>query len=402
MEQFAEYRVEQGPDGPKGTLAKESGRRVLVLWAHVPHYLAACLRVLLADYGAQVFLVALRTDEQSNHVPLQAFAGFQYVALSAEDALSEVALIRRIRDFGPEVVVASCSRWGVLTRLANAARMSGARALWATDHYWRGSWRDYANAVCCRLGLAHRFWDGVWVPGSLGRLYVRKLGFEDGRISEGMYACDTELFRTVGIKRFESPSAPWPRVFLFVGRYIECKNLPTLLTAYSQYRDRVAQPWELWCAGGGPFQELLRGRPGVRDCGFQNAAGCAALMSQAGAFVLPSWVDHWGVVIHEAACAGLPILASRTCGATANLVRDGYNGFTFVADDAAELCRLMQLLSQDGQAALMGRNSVRMSWQFDPRLWARTLLAHTVLYRGGRDGLENAVGRAPHACKTTG
>ncbi len=377
MEQLTECKARESTGDPGPAPVAGGGPRILILWTHLPHYLAACIRVLLAEHRAQVLLMVQRADGQANHVPLQALAGFQYVLLSAGSDAAPAALVRRVQDFRPEVVVASCSRWDKSARLAKAAQAVGARALWATDHYWRGSWRDYANAVCCRLHLAHRFWDGVWVPGSLGRLYVRKLGFVDNRIAEGMYACDTELFRAVGIKRFEPPLALWPRIFLFVGRYIECKNLTTLLAAYSLYRDRVSQPWELWCAGQGPLRELLRGRAGVRDCGYQDAQGCAALMAQAGAFVLPSRVDHWGVVIHEAACAGLPILASRACGAAANLVRDGYNGLTFVADDVAELCRLMQFLSRDGQAAALGRNSLRMSYQFDPRLWARTLLMHT-------------------------
>jgi glycosyltransferase involved in cell wall biosynthesis len=377
MEQLAEHSVPQVSDGPGPTLACGRGRRVLILWSHVPHYLAACIRVLLADYRAQVLLVVQRTDEQSNHAPLQAFAGFQYVALCDAGDSSPPALLGRVRDFRPDVVVAGCSRWGVLTRLAKAAGMSGARVLWATDHYWCGSWRDYANAFCCRLGLAHRFWDGVWVPGSLGRVYARKLGFEDHRIFEGLYTCDTELFRRVGTERFEAgPARSWPRVFLFIGQYVQRKNLATLLHAYSLYRGSVSQPWELWCAGRGPFQELLRDQEGVRDCGYRDASGCAELMSRAGALILPSWVDHWGVVIHEAACAGLPILASRTCAAAVHLVRDGYNGFTFAPRDAPTLCRLMQLLSDERQAARMGQNSLRMSYQFDPSLWAQTLLLH--------------------------
>lgn len=33
-------------------------------------------------------------------------------------------------------------------------------------------------------------------------------------------------------------------------------------------------------------------------------------LEKAGAFILPSVTEPWALVIHEAACAGLPILAS--------------------------------------------------------------------------------------------
>jgi len=376
MERLIESTAEEGSDRAEPILAGGSEHRILILWSHVPHYLAACVKALLAESRARVLLLAERTDVQANHIPLRAFADFRYVDISAAGGLSEADLVRMVQDFAPSIVVTGCSKWGLSARLSRTARAQGAFVLWATDHYWHGSWRDYANAALCRLGLIYTFCDGAWVPGSLGRHYARKLGFEESRIFEGVYACDSELFRRVGLERFgPEPRQPWPRVFLFAGQYIERKNLGTLLAAYSMYRDSVSRPWELWCAGQGPLQDRLRGRAGVCDCGYQDAAGCAELMSRAGAFILPSWMDHWGVVIHEAACAGLPILASRTCAAAANLVRDGYNGFIFAPHDAETLCTFMRFVSDEGQAILMGRNSLRMSYQFDPTLWAETLVA---------------------------
>ncbi len=403
MERLIERTVEEGrpfiAPGPEGG----ENRRVLILWSHLPHYLAACVRVLLREYRAQVLLVVGRADAQENHVPLQAFTSFAYVDVSVDNGPSEAELIRRIRDFAPTIVIAGCPKWGTLTRLARAAKAQGALVVRAVDHYWRGAWQDYASAVLCRAGLIYGFCDGAWVPGSLGRQYARKLGFRDGQVFEGVYTCDTELFRAVGCRRFESrPRPSWPRVFLFIGQYIERKNLATLLRAYSLYRATVSRPWELWCAGQGPLQGQLQSRPGVRDCGYQDATGCAELMAQAGALVLPSWIDHWGVVIHEAACAGLPILASRTCGGTAHLVRDGYNGYSFAPQDAERLCRLMQLMSDEEHAAIMGQNSLKMSWQFDPKLWAEMLLVHVPSCLDGRDRTESTGLRAPGVCGTVG
>ena len=403
MEQLIERTIEEGLPRAKPVPDGGGNRRVLILWSHLPHYLAACIRVLLGKYRAQVFLVVGRTDAQANHVPLQAFANFTYVDISAHGGSSEAELIRRVRDFAPALVIAGCPKWGILTRIAKAAKAQGALVVRTVDHYWRGSWHDYASAVLCRFGLIYGFCDGVWVPGSLGRRYARKLGFSDSRIFEGVYTCDSELFREVGLKRFgPEPRRAWPRVFLFVGQYIERKNLGTLLRAYSLYRDSVSRPWELWCAGQGPLKEQLQGRQSVRDCGYQDATGCAELMSQAGAFVLPSWSDHWGVVIHEAACAGLPILASRTCGATAHLVRDGYNGHSFAPQDAERLCRLMQLVSDEEQAAVMGQNSLKMSYQFDPSLWAEMLLVHMPSCLNGRGAVVNTAERSPCARCTAG
>ena len=51
---------------------------------------------------------------------------------------------------------------------------------------------------------------------------------------------------------------------------------------------------------------------------FLGAADC---------LVLPSLEDEWGIVLNEGAAAGLPLLASKYAGATADLLEDGQNGF---------------------------------------------------------------------------
>jgi glycosyltransferase involved in cell wall biosynthesis len=46
-------------------------------------------------------------------------------------------------------------------------------------------------------------------------------------------------------------------------------------------------------------------------------------MNQARCLVLPSTVDHWGLVVHEAASCGTLLIASRTTGAAQDLCTPG-------------------------------------------------------------------------------
>jgi len=346
--------------------------RILILWNHLPSYLAACVKILLDEWKASVFVVVRTGDRQANERQLLSFSNFQFFDLSSSSADPIVGLNGLMREYRPDLVLAGSPKWGPFAALA---RSTPAMTVAAADHYWKGTWRDYANMLCGRLGIAYRGYDAIWMPGILGRHYARRLGFDDSRIFEGVLSCDTSIFREVGRQRFASGNqAVWPRVFLYVGRYITLKNLDRLLRAYGIYRAGASEPWELWCAGEGPMKTELEAADGVRDCGYQNPERCARLMAQAGAFVLPSRYDHWGVVIHEAACAGLPILASQSCGAATHLVRDGYNGYTFPAEDVETLAVLMQRISDSKIAQAMGHNSLRMSYQFDPKLWAKTLM----------------------------
>jgi glycosyltransferase involved in cell wall biosynthesis len=329
--------------------------RVLILWPHIPGYLRACLKVLLTEYNVSLFVIVQRPDPQPNHIKLQKFSNFRYLDLSSSDCPSEAEIRKIVAKFRPNILVMSSVKWGIFIRLAKVAKKQGALTIWATDNYWKGSWKDYVNLILSRIGIIYSGFDAAWMPGSLGRRYARLMGYDDKSIFENVYSCDTELFLPIGIKRFTTElRTDWPRIFIFIGQYIHRKNLDTLLQAYSIYRQSTAIPWQLWCAGNGPLSTMLQNVEGVIDLGYQSAEGCADLMVKSGAFILPARVDHWGVVIHEAACAGLPILASRNCGAAVHLVRDGYNGFTFPPEDAKMLANLMVYVSKDNQAKYMG------------------------------------------------
>jgi len=352
-----------------------SNSKILVLWGELPGYLAACLRTLLADYNVPVFIIVTQSHRHALHMTLQKFSGFRYLDLSSPDAPEGSEVRRMIVDYGPAITVAGCPKWGVLPRLARTAKDCGSLMIWATDHPWQGSWRDYANSILARLGVVYTGYDAAWVPGHQGRLYAHAIGFPENRIFPNVLSCDTDKFRPVGIARFHpGASRQWPRVFLFLGRYVPCKDIATLIKAYAAYRELCTDPWDLWFAGDGPLSSLIPESAGVRNMGYQSPAGCASLMRQAGTLILPSRWDHWGVVIHEGACAGLPVLASHGCGAVADLVRDGYNGYAFPVGDVVSLARLMHQVSASGHAEEMGRNSLNMSYQFSPQLWAQTLL----------------------------
>jgi len=208
----------------------------------------------------------------------------------------------------------------------------------------------------------------------VGIAYARRIGFPSDRIAQGLYTCDTGLFRPVGQTRHQvDSSADWPKVFLFLGQFIERKGLDLLIEAYRRYRQTTPDPWELWCAGSGPLETLLGRVPGVRRLPFQPPAACAKLMGKAGALILPSRWDHWGVVIHEAACAGLPIIASRGCGAIYDLVEEEVNGYMFRVGDIAALTNRMSLVSDQGRGRQMGACSMQLSLRFDPARFARTV-----------------------------
>ena len=69
--------------------------------------------------------------------------------------------------------------------------------------------------------------------------------------------------------------------------------------------------------------------------GAKSAAELARHYAAADVFVLPSLVDVWGLVVNEAMCFGLPILASQYAGAAQSLI-SGEIGIVFNPLDIEE------------------------------------------------------------------
>jgi glycosyltransferase involved in cell wall biosynthesis len=200
------------------------------------------------------------------------------------------------------------------------------------------------------------------------------LGFSASKIHTGVYAADTAAFEKVFADSLISKQAQYPKKFLFVGRFVGVKGLEELIPAYAQLRKEGCD-WELELVGTGEMKAQLEKTPGVRLRDFVQPAQLPQLAVDAGAFVLPSRFEPWGVVLHEFAAAGLPIIASDACGAASAFLKSGENGFQHHAGNTESLTQAMRQIWQatDSQLLAMGQRSVELSRSLSPQSWASTL-----------------------------
>ena len=83
-------------------------------------------------------------------------------------------------------------------------------------------------------------------------------------------------------------------------------------------------------------------------------------------FVLPSRFDTYGVVVHEAAACGLPLVVSSHAGASENLVVHGHNGFVVDPENTRQFAAALQKLLKDKQLRnRMGKRSRVLAVKFD-------------------------------------
>ena len=93
----------------------------------------------------------------------------------------------------------------------------------------------------------------------------------------------------------------------------------------------------------------------------------AELYGLASCFIHPALSEQWGLVINEAAAAGLPLILSKTVGATTELLKDNINGFSIDPNLEKEIFEAMRKIHQlpNREIIQMGKISKQIVGEFD-------------------------------------
>jgi glycosyltransferase involved in cell wall biosynthesis len=240
-----------------------------------------------------------------------------------------------------------------------------------TDSIWRSTPKQWIGRGL-HPWLIKPLFDVVVVPSERSEFLARRIGFGPGSIIRGANTADTPMFDSGPRSGTELASR---RRFLFVGRLIPFKALDVMAEAYRRYRSNVPDPWELHIVGLGPEERHLKDVEGVTMHGFLQPTEVATLMHESSCLLLTSNGEHYGLVVHEAAAAGLPLLVSETAGAVPGLVQDGYNGWSVPERDVAAWSAAMTRMAGLSAERLgdMSAISHALSTRLSPSGWARNL-----------------------------
>ncbi len=202
------------------------------------------------------------------------------------------------------------------------------------DMPWFGTLKQYLRTSAFRW-LVRKKYCGVIVPGKGGHQYAKRLGFSDQQIQQGLYSAIPELFTSPR----QLPTRP--KRFVFVGQYISRKGIDLLLEAFQKLHT-IDPEWDLHLYGSGPIKP--ENSPGVQVHPFLQSDAIASVMQQSRVMVLPSRIDHWGVVVHEAALAGCALIVSDTTGSRLDFCNSLNSLITKAGDDCRFIERCMTWL----------------------------------------------------------
>jgi glycosyltransferase involved in cell wall biosynthesis len=319
-------------------------------------------------------------DATINHVTM--FAGRDYNSLSSH----------LIRARTPELLdrlqpSAMCINGWSATEATAALRwclVNHRRAILMSGTF-ESSWNPLKQLI--KRVLVRKF-DAAVVSGRKHAEYLYELGYPPEKIHLGYDVVDNQHFMNdIDGDDIRLPVARG-RYFFANTRFLPRKGVDALLRAYARYLSLHAgtpasePPWQLVISGSGEMEGLLKQlcralqiAERVHWPGFLQYRHLPTVYRSAGAFVHLARTEAWGLVINEAAAAGLPLLVGRRVGAACELVREGKNGFLVDPDDTVTVAEALWRLARmtDSQRAAMGAESRSIVANFGPRRFAESV-----------------------------
>src|SRR6266516_1403068 len=305
--------------------------------------------------------------EATDHYPARATLRRAFCS-ALEHVNPDVVAVNGWNNFGSLAAANCCVERGIpMVVMSESARADEPRA-------W---WKEIIKRRIVDL------YSAALVGGQRHVEYLVELGMPRDRIFTGYDVVDNDYFRrrTEEVRSQKSDVRKQyglsENYFLASARFIEKKNLPTLIRAYAAYRQKSEAsgnpPWDVVLLGDGPLREALNSQLSTFNLhahvhlpGFKPYDELPVYYALAKAFVHASTTEQWGLVVNEAVASELPVIVSNRCGCVPELVQD--NGFTFDPANESELAeRLLQMasLSADERRRL-GEASYRIAADFAP------------------------------------
>lgn len=342
--------------------------RVLVLMSRLSDYMLNCMVAWQRTTGGELHIVRRKVDTAAPFLFTVKEPG---IHLYQREDFDGAGLQTFARNLNPELIL--CFGWMDKVYLSIVRkRRPDCPAVMSMDNQWLGTLRQRLGLLWSRVRI-QPFFDHVWVPGPRQRRFARKLGFAEDKIREGLYVANEKNFDPIWQNL---GGAPPMRRLIFVGRYASEKGIEVLWDAFSTYCAQTHSDLELWCIGTGPLDAKKPVHPQIRHLGFVQPADFAKRLAGGGVFVLPSLFEPWGLVVHEFALAGSPLILSHHVGAADRFLGEDNGVLLPKVDRDSLVAAIAQIdkLSPEARGA-MAHASRRRAEALTAQDWVRQMQA---------------------------
>jgi glycosyltransferase involved in cell wall biosynthesis len=228
----------------------------------------------------------------------------------------------------------------------------------------------FIKKIILKYILFNFFIDKCLYTGTESKLFFKYYGVSETKLLYTPHAVDNSYFETQHDelkknkdqlkKKFGLPVEK--KIILFSGKYIEKKKPLDLLRAFAMLD---TNKYSLVMVGEGELrnemekyiqQNSLRN---VYLTGFINQSAISEYYEMADLFVMCSGIgETWGLSVNEIMNFEKPVLVSKICGCSIDLVKEGINGYTFEEGNIDQLSRLLaDVLEKDDFLISAGKRS---------------------------------------------
>jgi glycosyltransferase involved in cell wall biosynthesis len=333
-----------------------------ILWAHYKNAFYEELQnqaKLRNDLTVNILQIA-RSERSREEMPLKFQPQYEYQLLfdAVFEDIPKSAIFKRIlaeiKSFKPDVVnvngfftwyyiltIAYCKLMGIKVILSNDSTASDNPKVW-----WKSVLKRFAVSIS----------DGYYTFGTKSAAYLLDYGADNNKILSKRGAVVNNNFIRKAYEEalpnkptlMESLGIKTQKNFIFVGRFIDFKNLPTLLNAFKKAQDLTQkETWGLLFLGDGTLAPQLKQQvekmqiQDVQFLGGKSWHEVPEFLTLADVLILPSKSEPWGLVVNEAMICGLPVVVSERCGSAIDLVIEGVTGFAFNHQDEEQLSQIL-------------------------------------------------------------
>ena len=354
-------------------------RNIVYLYSEVMPYTIAVMKAIVANFDVEIHCVCWDENKRTPFVPENSEGVFFY----KRSSFDKRKLHEFIDDKSPAFIYVSGRMDKLYLQTALYYKQKGVLTVTGCDNQWRGSVK---NKIASWLAyfLYRRYFTYIWVAGTPQYEFARRMGYAPKNILKHTYSADTNNFEKVFRDYRETKAIAYPHTLVFVGRFIKIKGIELLIEAFTELKAEQGTDWKLCLVGNGELNANLTNMNDIEVRQFMSTEELARSSKDWGCFCLPSTREPWGVVVHEFAAAGLPIIAADCVGATDAFLIDGYNGYSFTTSEKQSLKEALSALFalSDDELRVLSNRSNQLSHTITPIKSAYSLMGimnHTTL-----------------------
>ncbi len=288
-------------------------KSVCFAWRGMPSYAVCGIRQFILDNpSVKVSVISEAVSFFEENV--ESIAGVGVCKIEIIDNRS----INEILGYVPDVIFTSGWSQKTFNRFVDDVNKNGGRSFAMVDTISERGVKNFLRRLKIKFYYSRKF-AGFFVPGKLGVKLFRSSWIPCNKVKVGMLTADSGIFNS------DATLSKRKREILYVGKFNERKNIVRTVKIFKELHDSHSD-WYLTCMGAGDKESELRAIAkscaGITIKPFATADELSKAYKESKFFILGSYNEPWGVVVHEAALSGCFLLLSNRVGAIPDLANN--------------------------------------------------------------------------------